>query len=327
MQKSIFAKGQIKRKGGKSMPKKKKRQEEIDDDAREIIIGLNSKKNPANPPRKNKKSKKKVVNKSKSKQISQEPKKTKKKKKKSKLKKVLKVLLKLAVVIAIAVAIIAFLFVSPIFDIKEITVEGANAISESVYIAMSGIDIGQNIFGIEKTNAIIRIKEEPYVESVDIKSIYPNKIEISIVERTISYALESSGKYYLIDKHGYILETSLSEPEYILLKGHQTNLETLQLGERLNEKDLSKFNDLIKIIDAIENNTVGAELKSINITDTNNYILEFKEENKIIMLGDTKDLSAKMTWINFFVTQNKNQGGTIYLNSDNVYFAPDNGGN
>lgn len=308
------------------MPKKKKGQEEIDEEAREIIIGLNSKKNSDNPPKKKKKSKKKTVSKPIKKEISQKPKK-KKKKKKSKLKKILKTLLKLTIVIAIAVAIIMFLFVSPVFDIKEITINGATSISESVYIAMSEIEIGQNIFGVEKTNAIAKIKKEPYVESVEIKSIYPSKIEISIVERTISYALESEGEYYLIDKHGYILETSLSKPEYILLKGHKTNLKTLEVGARLNEEDLSKFNDLIKIIDATQNNTVGAELSTINITEAHNYILEFKEENKIIMLGDTKDLSAKMTWINFFMTQNKNQGGTIYLNSDNVYFTPDNGGN
>ncbi len=75
-------------------------------------------------------------------------------------------------------------------------------------------------------------------------------------------------------------------------------------------------------MDAIKTNNVDAKLNNIDITDSSNYILEFTEEKKKIMLGDTNDLSAKMAWINFFIKENKDKQGTVYLNTANVYFSP-----
>lgn len=226
----------------------------------------------------------------------------------------------------IAAGIIIFLFVSPVFNIQEIIVEGESEISESVYIATSGIEIGENIFGIDKNSGIVEIKKDPYVESVEINSIYPNKIEIIVVERTVSYILEQNGRYYCIDKNGYILETGLSQLDFPEIKGYNTNLEEKELGQRLDEEDLSKFNDLIKIIDAVKSNITEAKLTGINIQDNKNYILEFNEENKNIMLGEAKDLVAKMAWINLFIKEKKNESITIYLNTGNVYFSPKEGG-
>jgi len=303
------------------MPKKKKSKEEKEQElGKDIIIGLNSNKKLDNPPKskKKKKVKKKVIN----------PKNSttkKKKKKKTKFKKLLKLLLKVVIILAVIAGIFVFLFVSPVFSIQEIEVNGEEQISESVYKAMAGIEIGDNIFSVPKTNIIAEIKKEPYVETVEIKSVYPKKIEINIVERKISYLIEQSGRYFFIDKHGYILETNLAPLDYLIIKGATTNFEKLKEGDRIEEKDLSKFNDLIKIVDAIENNNIEAKLNSIDISDDNNYILEFPAEKKTVMLGNTKDLSGKMAWISFSMKQNKNESGVLYLNSDTVYFSPREG--
>lgn len=191
---------------------------------------------------------------------------------------------------------------------------------------MTGIGIGENIFEIDKSSAIAEVKKEPYVESIEINSVYPNKVEIKVVERNVSYILEQNGKYFYIDKNGYILETSLSKLDFPEIKGYTTELESKELGSRLNEEDLSKFNDLIKIIDSVKSNILDSKLTAIDIQDDKNYVLEFKEENKDIMLGDTKDLSAKMAWINLFMREKKNESITIHLNTDNVYFSPKEGG-
>ena len=302
---------------------KKNKPKEDNDLGREIIIGLNSKKEMDKPPKKKKtkqKKEEKIV------QINENRQKNKKKKKrKGKLKKVLKFLLKILIIIAIITGIILFLFVSPVFSIQEITVIGAEEITESVYKAMSGIEIGDNIFSITKSNIILEIKKEPYVETVEIKSVYPNKIEINIVERKISYLAQQNERYFFLDKHGYILETNLAPLDYLIIKGCTTDFENLNEGDRIDEKDLGKFNDLIKIVDGISNNGIEAKLNSIDISNDDNYVLEFLDEKKTVMFGDTKDLSAKMTWIDFIMKQNQNESGIIYLNLEPVYFSPREG--
>lgn len=302
------------------MPKNQKRNKKKEDE--EMIIGYHyAKKKADNPPKKKKKKanvQKKVQQMPKTKKI-----KKNKKKRKQKLKKILGILGKLLIVICIAIAIILFLFVSPIFHIQEITIEGSKEISQSVYLAMTGLEIGQNIFEIDKVGIKEAILKEPYVESVGIKTIYPNKIEIQITEREISYIAQENGVYFSLDKNGYILGTSISALDFPEIKGLQTSLGELEAGDRIEEKDLNSLGDMIKIMDAIQNNGIEAKLTSANIADTHHYLLEFAEEKKKVMIGDSSDLSAKMAWINLFMKEKKDESGTIYLNAKDIYFAPD----
>lgn len=295
-------------------------------DDEEIIIGYNNKKQKDNPSRKNVKKGKKKSNKKKNRIKAQKKeslkKDKKKKKRKSNIKNFLKILLKIGIVIGIMIGVVLFLFVSPIFSIKEINVIGAKEINEDIYVAMTGIEIGENIFEIDKLNIQSEIVNEPYVESIEIKSIYPNKIEIIVTEREANYQAEENGRYFYLDKNGYILETSFAIAEFPIIKGFDSKLEDIDIGGRLIEKDLDKFNDLIKIMDAIKNNDINTKLTSIEISYKDNYILEFADEQKKVMLGDSLDLSAKMAWINLFIKEKKNEAGIVYLNAKDVYFAP-----
>lgn len=117
------------------------------------------------------------------------------------------------------------------------------------------------------------------------------------------------------------MEESSQKPEVPILQGVLTDINTFELGDRLNEEDLMKFNSLIKIQDGIKNNEIEQKLTKVDISDTNNYILEFAEENKTVLLGDTTDLSTKMLWIKYFIEQNKNVGGTIHLNTSQTFFT------
>ena len=131
-----------------------------------------------------------------------------------------------------------------------------------------------------------------------------------------------TGKYYYLDKNGYILESSLAKPDVLLLKGTATDFENTPIGGCVDSKDLDKFGDIAKIIAGLTNNDITAKLSSLNIEDDANYILEFDEKQKTVNLGDLSDLSGKMSWINFFVEQNQEQQGTVHLEGTEVYFSP-----
>lgn len=281
------------------MPRKKKEEKYNIDD--ELIIGYNTSMKKDKPSKKRKKGKKK---------------------RKNKVIDILKLILKILIAILASGLIIIFLFISPVFNVEEISVIGAEEITESVYIAMSGIEVGENIFGVDKMYAESTITKEPYVEEVEIKTIYPRKIEINVKERKASYIVETGGKYGYIDKNGYLLERSMSPLDLPKITGYNTNFEELELGQRMCDSDLLKFNDLIKIIDALKNNMVSARLTSIDITDENNYVLEFADENKKVMLGTVADLSIKMSWINVVIDSRKDEAGIIHLDTEDVYFSP-----
>lgn len=300
-----------KKQGGKKVPKKKKTYN-MDE---EIIIGYNTKNIKDNPSQKNTKSnnnkKKKKNNKN-------------KKSKWNKVKKVLLTILKIILLIAVIAGIGIFLFVSPVFNITNVRVENAGKISENTYIVLSGVELGQNIFRISKSRIREQIKTESYVEDVEIKREYPGTIILTVKEREAEYMLEYNGMYIYIDKNGYILEKSIDPIDAPIIKEIYTNLDNIELGQRLVEDDLSKFNDLIKIIDGMKNNSIEAKITSIDISDNSNYIIEFEETKKKVLLGDSSNLSTKMLWIKYFVENNVDGKGIIHLqNIENVYFEPE----
>ena len=79
---------------------------------------------------------------------------------------------------------------------------------------------------------------------------------------------------------------------------------------------------MIKITDGIINNNIKVELKLIDISDEDNYILEFKDVDKKVILGNTLNLKSKFDWIKYFTEQEKDKKGIIHLNTENVYFEP-----
>lgn len=306
------------------MAKKKSKKYNIDD---EIIIGYNTSTKKDNPPKKNKKNTKKSSknNNQKSKENSNEYVKTNNKKKKSKWSKIKKVMLaifKILLILAVLAGIFAFLFISPVFNITEIKVQNASKISENTYISLSEIQIGENIFKVNKSRVRSLIKYEPYVDEVEVKREFPGTITLTVKERSPKYLIEKDGMYIYIDKNGYALEKSSETLDLPILKGITTDISTLTMGGRVYDSDLSKFNDLIKIIDGIKNNNIEEKLTSIDISNDDNYILEFEEEHKKICLGDTSNLSTKMLWIKYFMNERREDSGIIHLESKDVYFTP-----
>lgn len=308
------------------MAKKKSKKYNIDD---EIIIGYNTGKKKDNPPKKSKNTSRKSskTNNNKTKMGNNKSNKNtrtnnkKKKNKWNKIKKVMLAILKILLILAVLAGIFVFLFISPVFNITEIKVENASKISENTYISLSEIQIGENIFKVNKSKVRSLIKYEPYVDEVEVKREFPGTILLTVTERNPKYLIEKDGMYIYIDKNGYALETSSDELDLPILKGIITDLGTLTMGDRLYDSDLSKFNDLIKIIDGINNNNIEEKLTSIDISNDDNYILDFEEDNKKICLGDTSNLSTKMLWIKYFMNERREDSGVVHLEGKDVYFS------
>ena len=297
------------------MPKKKTKKYNIDD---EIIIGYNTNITKDTPQKNSKKN-----NKNKKKNSGKNTKNNQKKKNRlQKFKKIMIAICKILLIIGILVGIFAFLFISPVFNVTEIKVENANRISENTYISLSEIQIGENIFKINSSRIRSLIKHESYVEEIEVKKSFPGTVIITVTERTPEYIIEKEGKYIYIDKNGYALENNVEPLKLPILKGTITDFGTLTMGERLYEEDLSKFNDLIKIMDGLKNNNISEKITSIDISNDKNYILEFNEQKKSVYLGDISNLSTKMLWIKYFMEQSKEGSGIVHLEAKNVYFSP-----
>ncbi len=245
------------------------------------------------------------------------------KEKRLKKYKIIKLIFKLFIFIALLTGLVVYAFTSPIFNISEVRIIGNEEFEDEEYLKLSGLKTGENIFNFRKSKAIYNIKTNGYVESVKIRRKLPTKIEITIEERTPSYliALEEE-KFAYINNQGYILEISEIKIPLAIITGISTKTENIIEGNRLENNDLERLQNVIQIINSMKNIEINEELSKIDITNKSNYILTFEQEAKEVYLGDVSNLSSKILYMKFVLEEQKGVPGIIHLNQEQVYFSP-----
>lgn len=237
---------------------------------------------------------------------------TKRKKSKKKINK--KIIGFFSIIILIAIIIVLAL-TAPIFNITDITVKGNSQISSNMIISLSGLRKGENIF---KFNNSVeqKIKENTYIESVDIKRKLPGTVEISVEERQIKYQINLINSYVYIDKNGYILENSSEKKEVLVIVGLSIKEDEMMNEKRLKIEDLKKLNDIIKIIDAAKAINADSLITEINTEDKDNYVLYLESKSKKVNIGDTSNLTNKMLYVQKILENEEGKSGTAFVNGD-----------
>ena len=99
-----------------------------------------------------------------------------------------KVFISLFILLIIVIAGIIYFLTTPMFNITNIEVTGNEKNSVDTYVSLTKIELNStNIFEVTKNKITKNIKENPYVESVQIKRKLPSTLEIVITEREVSY--------------------------------------------------------------------------------------------------------------------------------------------
>lgn len=251
------------------------------------------------------------------KNIAKQNKKAKLTQKQIKRNKRIKFLIKLLILLAVIIGLAIYLILSPIFNIKQINVEGNEQISSEQIISLSKIEKEINLFKVSNKETINAIKENPYVKTVEIKRKLPNTINIVITERTASFMLEYGSSYVYIDNQGYMLEISANIKEGLpKITGYETKKEDIVAGNRLCTEDLEKLNDVLKIVAEAKKIEIDNLITTIDIGDKNNYSLYLEKEQKNVYLGDNTRLDTKMLYVKVILEKEKDHAGEIFVNMD-----------
>ena len=119
------------------------------------------------------------------------------------------------------------------------------------------------MFKFLKISVEEKIKQEPYIESANVKRKLDGTIEIQVLERVATYMLVLENQYAYINNQGYILEISETKLEVPTITGVIT--ESIEPGKRLEEKDLLKLDTVIQIIKTANEKGLENKITNINI--------------------------------------------------------------
>lgn len=173
-----------------------------------------------------------------------------------------------------------YFMMSPLFNLTEIQVSNNEKISTDTIISLSNLTIGENIYKTSINKIKNNIKQNAYIESVEVKRKLPNKIIVNVKERKATYNLEYANSFIYINNQGYILDILENKLEAPIIDGYTTSGENIIVGNRLNAEDLEKLGTVLKIMESASVNDIGNLVTRINISDKQNYTIVLEGEKK-----------------------------------------------
>ena len=117
-------------------------------------------------------------------------------------------------VIMCLMSLAAFLlYFRSFLEIKKIELEGVSTYySRSQLIEAADVDYGDKLYSINTRVLEKTILENcPYIESVSVKQSFPNKLVLSVVEKTPQWYIEITGDFYVLDTDLTVLGESTNE--------------------------------------------------------------------------------------------------------------------
>jgi len=189
------------------------------------------------------------------------------------------------------VGVICFLLLSPMFQIKQIMVEGVLRLSKNSIVDHSGLFYGQNILKIDKTAVIENVKKLSYVDNVTVRRVWPDGVKILVEESDPIAEIEFYGSKLMIDENAKLLEVVTDDVPTNFPKITGVTVNEIVLGEIIPANEKEKLEDFLQVLKISEENDI---LKQVTKIMEKDGILLYFENGHVANLGDAGNLEYKM---------------------------------
>lgn len=149
---------------------------------------------------------------------------------------------RMAAVILLLAAGVVFgaMLMIPAFSITEVYCEGLNNLSGEDIITTANIKSGTNILLANIGGARRSIKKNAMVKDVKLRRVFPNKICITVEERTPAAYVLSGSQCVLVDCDGVVIENVQGDKSAQIVQKNTPNFEAQTDSTQEDNKDGSK---------------------------------------------------------------------------------------
>lgn len=197
-----------------------------------------------------------------------------------------KIVYKVFLALLFCAAAVYIIFISEIFSIKAITIEGAKTINIS--LISSKISKGQNIFLFNGNNLEKDlIANYPEIKEIVIYKGLPSTLKVALVEREPALAWESNSRKYLVDNEGVAYKLTADSGSSFVITD-PLNI-PVDIGSKVIDVDFVSF-----ITDAQKclTNEANIKITGIQIRETN-FDVDIMTADGYHILLDTERSAAK----------------------------------
>lgn len=175
--------------------------------------------------------------------------------------------------LSIVVIIAAIVFgCSVFFRVDTIEVEGAKDYTAEQVIAASGVERGDNLFGLNKFGVARQILERlPYVDEISISRRLPDTLVISVKECVPMAAIQGDGAWWILDEKAKLLERTdfAGAGNYPQVTGLAPTAPTVGMKMTVSEEEEFKLSSLRALFSALRGRGMEGKAESYDLTAGN----------------------------------------------------------
>ncbi len=196
----------------------------------------------------------------------------------------------------------------PIFNVTNISVQGVENISEEEVISIASAQNVKNIFWLSSNKIEKAVETLPYAKSVEVDKIYPNALNINVLERKpIAYLVYNKNNYIYIDNEGYVLEVAnkpLEDKPFVT----GVKFENFILGEQMQFKNAYTLTKIIAINTNMEKYKLEKYQITIDLLEEFNVKLIINDIT--VDIGEFENIDKKMRYLKSILVELDNEGYT-----------------
>ena len=228
----------------------------------------------------------------------------------------------------VIVCVAAILFVSLFFRVSVIQLQNDTVYTDAEILAASGLEKGVNLLLVNNFSAVASIYATmPYVETVSIKRVMPNRIILSVTGSEAVACVSFGDDYWLINSVGKLLEKieARDAKSFVRVEGMEPEMPVAGEIMTVRETDAGKDEFLYRMLSQFEIRNITNKIDWIDLSDLTKPSLSY-DNRFTVRLGGNEELSRRLSLIQSAVSQLADgDEGTLEIEgggSNVVFFSP-----
>lgn len=228
----------------------------------------------------------------------------------------------------VIISVAAILFLSLFFRVSIIQLQNDTVYTDDEIIAASGLEKGANLLFVNNFSAVASIYATmPYVETVSIKRVMPNRIILAVTGSEAVACVSFGDDYWLINPGGKLLEKieARDAKNFIRVDGMEPLMPVAGEIMTVSEKDAGKDEYIYRMLAQFQLRGITKMIDVVDVSDLTKPVLSY-EDRFTVLLNSNEDLSRRLSLMQSAIAQLADgDAGTLEIEggeSNVVFFSP-----
>lgn len=208
--------------------------------------------------------------------------------------------------------VLALMFLTPIFNIRSVSVEGNRLVSAEQFQEKLSPLVGENLFRTGAGKIRRTLKEISYIDTVDVqKKMFPPSVKVTVTEYTPAGLIRADGKSLTVSSSLIVIEDGSELYPVPAVTG--LGVESYKVGGEVKTDDNEKRDIVLTALSSLEAVELTDKVIEINVSDVADITMNY--DNRLrVECGSYLDFEHKIRMLRETVNAlDENARGTIDL--------------